>query len=190
MALSEGQWQAMTELGAVGSADGEPGWVTPGAVTDDAVFWTLERQGLCEMADPATLATLGTGDCPAWAARLTSDGHDLLAYRPVPEIPSVKWQAKQADGAYEQVELQPAEMTMVRRYAKVAPRLSRPPAEGLGDAVTEAFWEAESKRWCLQVTKAQRESIARAFFLERFTGTTAAANRFGRAYGVSYRPAR
>ncbi|MEN8649059.1 DUF6417 family protein [Streptomyces sp. 21So2-11] len=139
------------------------------------------------MADTATRAELATGNHLVWAARLAPDGHDLLLYRPADQDRSRAWLTKQASEGYQEVALQPSEMTMLRRFVALAPRLSHSPAEGLDDAVLEAHWDAECNRWRLQVNRDQMDSIARTFYLERFTGMTTASNRFARKYGVMHR---
>ncbi|MDX3762566.1 DUF6417 family protein [Streptomyces sp. AK02-04a] len=150
----------------------------------------LENQGLVELAcreDRAELSVL-EGRPVRWAARLTSYGHDTLAYgqsRPRAEPPP-----GEAAPDRQLVELIPSQMAALRVFVGLAGRLRVPPADGLAEQVRAASCDHGIKRWRLYLTPGQMESVAYGLWLHRMTGSAAEANRFVREYGVVHSPAR
>ncbi|MFE2838587.1 DUF6417 family protein [Streptomyces mirabilis] len=150
----------------------------------------LENQGLVELAgreDRAELSAL-EGRPVRWAARLTSYGHDALAYtqsRPRPESTS-----GEADPDRQLVELIPSQMAALRVFVALSGRLRVPPAAGLAEQVRSASCDHGIKRWRLHLTAEQIASAAYGLWLHRMTGSASEANRFAREYGVAHNPAR
>ncbi|MEU5438889.1 hypothetical protein AB0G73_36930 [Streptomyces sp. NPDC020719] len=185
MRLRSEHWAALRVL-AAGEAVGH-GWVGPQCGISAAVFRSLAGQGLCEMAGEELLPTLGFGRQVGWAVRLSTDGHDALLYEasrsaappPRPERPT--------DPALRRVTLPPADLVVLRRYVTLSAQLRCPPAEGLEDALREAHQDAPGGRYELWLTEPQMDSVARAFFMERVAGATAAGNRYAREHGAIYR---
>ncbi|GAB2606455.1 hypothetical protein GCM10027168_44160 [Streptomyces capparidis] len=171
------------------------GWATDDSGIPLRSVEKMERLGLCRTADPALLATLRPGSPPAqWAAQLTEDGRDLLVFhatrpeRDAQPRPAASWLAKQADPHYREIALRRTEMTVLRRYLDLAPRLSRPPVPGLRVAAEEAAWDAARNRWLLQLTAEEIASLTRGLYLERLTGAAMAYNWFAREYQIGYTP--
>ncbi|MFG2261191.1 DUF6417 family protein [Streptomyces mirabilis] len=149
----------------------------------------LENHGLVELAgreDRAELSAL-EGRPVRWAARLTSYGHDTLAYgcsRPRAEpLPG----GEEADRQL--VELIPSQMAALRVFVGLADQLRVPPADGLAGQVGAASCDHGIKRWRLYLTPEQMESVAYGLWLHQMTGSAAEANRFAREYGVVHSPA-
>ena len=140
----------------------------------------LESHGLVELAgreDRAELSVL-EGRPVRWAARLTSYGHDTLAYgcsRPRAEPPPG---GEEADRQV--VELIPSQMAALRVFGGLADQLRVPPVGGLAEQVRAASCDHGIKRWRLYLTQKQMESVAYGLWLHRMTGAAAEANRFGR----------
>ncbi|WP_329536778.1 DUF6417 family protein (plasmid) [Streptomyces sp. NBC_01450] len=150
----------------------------------------LESQGLVELAGREVRAELSVLESRPvrWAARLTSYGHDTLAYgqsRPRAEPPP-----GEAPPDRQPVELIPSQMTALRVFVGLTGQLRVPPADGLGEQVRMASCDHGIKPWRLYLTQEQMVSVAYGLWLHRMTGSAAEANRFGREYGVVYSPAR
>jgi hypothetical protein len=150
----------------------------------------LEVQGLVELANREDRAELSVleGRTVRWAARLTSYGHDTLAYgqsRPRAE-PSLG----EVGPDRQLVELIPSQMAALRVFVGLTGQLRVPPAGGLAEQVRSASCDHGIKRWRLYLTQDQMESVAYGLWLHRMTGSAAEANRFGREYGVVHDPAR
>ncbi|WP_371601195.1 DUF6417 family protein [Streptomyces sp. NBC_00564] len=79
-------------------------------------------------------------------------------------------------------------MTTLRLFVQLAGQLRVPPAEGLAGHVRMARCDHGIKRWRLYLTREQIESVAYGLWLHRMTGAAGEANRFGREYGIVYRP--
>ncbi|MCX4598377.1 DUF6417 family protein [Streptomyces sp. NBC_01549] len=149
----------------------------------------LENQGLAELAGREDCAELSAleGRPVRWAARLTPNGHDTLAYaqsRPRPESTPAE-----TDPDRQLVELIPSQMAALRVFVSLADRLRVPPAEGLAEQVRSASCDHGIKRWRLHLTPGQVASVAYGLWLHRMTGSAAEANRFAREYGVVHSPA-
>ncbi|MFF1605753.1 DUF6417 family protein [Streptomyces mirabilis] len=150
----------------------------------------LESQGLVELACREERAELSAleGRPVRWAARLTSYGHDTLAYgcsRPRAEPPLG---GEEADRQV--VELIPSQMAALRVFVGLTSQLRVPPADGLAEQVRTASCDHGIKRWRLYLTEEQMGSVAYGLWLHRMTGSAAEANRFGREYGVVHSPDR
>ncbi|MFH8935193.1 DUF6417 family protein [Streptomyces griseosporeus] len=63
------------------------------------------------------------------------------------------------------------------------------PAPGLEVQVRAAVHDRALGRWLLCLTGEQMESVAYGLWLHGMTRSVAEANRFGREYGIVYRPA-
>lgn len=190
MGRSKGQYALLEALRTAHQASPH-GWVTETLGLSRGSVDQIVRVGLAEWADQIQRAELSAyaGRPVAWAARPSSEGHDVLLYteartRPTPQPPP---EPEPGPGLRE-VALLPSEMTMVRLYLALADRLQRPPATGLDEAVRTARFRKETNRWLLHVTDEQMASIAYAFYLEGHWGHVTAANRFGRTYGLVHRP--
>ncbi|MFI6359293.1 DUF6417 family protein [Streptomyces sp. NPDC050743] len=147
---------------------------------------SVAAQGLAELADREMRAELSAheGRPILWAARLTPQGHDVLAYTDASPAPVVQLQGL-VDGE-QLIELRPAEMDALRVYMSVEARLRVPQAEGLAERVRTACFDRPGNRWQLCLTAEQIESVAYAFYLRSMGGSVAEANRFGREYGVVF----
>ncbi|MFI1177497.1 hypothetical protein [Streptomyces melanogenes] len=187
MRLRSEHWAALRVL-AAGEAVGH-GWVGPQCGISAAVFRSLAGQGLCEMAGEELLPTLGFGRQVGWAVRLTTDGHDALLYEAERSTAPPQRPARPADPDLRRVTLPPVDMAVLRRYVTLSAQLRCPPADGLEEALREAYQDAPGSRYEVWLTEQQMTSVARAFFLERVTGGTAAGNRYAREHGVIYRRA-
>ncbi|WP_406349786.1 DUF6417 family protein [Streptomyces sp. NBC_00658] len=148
----------------------------------------LENQGLVELAGREDRAELSAweGHPVRWAARLTLYGHDTLTYAQSRPQPTPSPGATDPDQRL--VELIPSQMMALRLFVQLAGQLRVPPAEGLADQVRTARCNHGTKRWRLYLTREQIESVAYGFWLHRMTGAAGEANRFGREYGIVYRP--
>lgn len=146
----------------------------------------LTDQGLVERACRETLAELSAWECRPvrWAVRLSTAGHDLLAYaRARPAL------APSGPGPEQRVvELLPSQMAALRVFVGLAAQLRTPPVPGLAEQVRTAVHDRAAGRSRLHLTPEQMESVAYGFWLHRMTGSAGEANRFGRDYGVLYRP--
>ncbi|MFG2142581.1 hypothetical protein ACGFRG_00010 [Streptomyces sp. NPDC048696] len=182
--LRSEHWEALRVL-AAGEAVGH-GWVGPRCGISAAVFRGLAGLGLCEMAPPEVLPTLGFGRQVGWAVRLTADGHDALLYEADRNAAPPQRPERPADPALRQVTLPSADMMVLRRYVTLWARLRCPPAEGLEQALRDAVQGAPGGRYEVWLTERQMASVARAFFLERVSGAGAPANRFGRECGAAH----
>ncbi|MEV3858125.1 DUF6417 family protein [Streptomyces sp. NPDC050095] len=183
MGRSDGPVVLLEQL-AVAQATSD-GWVTGASGLTERGLAPLVRVGLARMAGLAVRAELSAkARRPVlWAARLTDDGWDTLAYARARPVPAPR--EEQASPLYE-ISLRRSEMEALRRYLALGGQLRVPPAEGLDSAVQASHFDPDANRWIVHVDDEQRQSMARAFFLERHAGTQAAANRFARAYGVTY----
>jgi hypothetical protein len=160
-------------------------WWTAATGEPDGHWRRLVERGLVELAVPAP----ARGD--GWAVRLTPDGSDALVYRELRGVPAdapKRWLAKEADPEYRELELLPSEMLLVRDYVQLAGQLS-----GAGpssdEAVVEAVWDEQRRRWLLQVSEAEAREMGRVFFLEGLRGSVAPRNRVARQHGIRYTPA-
>lgn len=185
MRLRSEHWEALRVLEA-GEAVGH-GWVGPRCGISAAVFRGLAGLGLCEMAPPEVLPTLGFGRQVGWAVRLTADGHDALLYETDRSSTPPQRPARPTDPALRKVTLPPGDMAVLRRYVALSARLRCPPAEGLEEALREAYQDAPGSRYEVWLTEQQMNTVARAFFMERVAGATAAGNRYAREHGAVYR---
>ncbi|MEU1568529.1 DUF6417 family protein [Streptomyces mirabilis] len=150
----------------------------------------LESQGLVELASPENRAELSAleGRPVRWAARLTSYGHDTLAYGQA--RPRAENSLLEAGPDRRLVELIPSQMTALRVFVGLTGRLRVAPADGLAEQLRAAACDHGIKRWRLYLTQEQMESVAYGLWLHRKTGSAAEANRFVREYGVVHNPAR
>ncbi|MFD9484612.1 hypothetical protein ACFWBX_11515 [Streptomyces sp. NPDC059991] len=187
MRLRREHWEALRVL-AAGQTVGH-GWVGPRCGISAAVFRGLAGLGLCEMAPAEVLPTLGFGRQVGWAVRLTADGHDALLYEAERNDAPPQRPARPTDPDVRRVTLPPADMAVLRRYVALSANLRCPAAEGLDVAVREAVQDAPGSRFEVWLTERQMASVARAFFLERVAGGTAAGNRYAREHGAVYRRA-
>jgi hypothetical protein len=69
-----------------------------------------------------------------------------------------------------------------------ADHLYHAPAPGLEEQVRAAVHDRALGRWLLYLTRKQMESVAYGLWLHSMTRSVAEANRFGREYGIVYRP--
>ncbi|MGE6735651.1 DUF6417 family protein [Streptomyces sp. NPDC059900] len=164
------------------------GWATAGPGLDERATGALVKLGLARAAPPEQQAELSaqTGRPVAWAVLLTDDGWDALLYARVRAAPAA---VRAPAPGLQQVGLRRSDLDALRRFVALRGQLRHGPAPGLEEAVQEARFSAASNRWVMYVSGEQMESMARAFFLERLGGSSAAANRFARVYGVTYTPA-
>ncbi|MBZ4321208.1 DUF6417 family protein [Streptomyces huiliensis] len=163
------------------------GWATDGCGVAPQAVERLRAAGLCETAGRSALAALPGP--PRWAARLTPEGHDALVY-----LPARRW----GDGGAapdpglpagtREVRLRPQAMEVLRLYLGLGPRLRRPPAPGLEEAVRTARRADKGSAWTLHVTDAQLASIAYAMWLEARAHTVAPANRLAREHDACHKP--
>ncbi|MFH8939475.1 DUF6417 family protein [Streptomyces griseosporeus] len=167
----------------------EHGWVLEGPerISQREGVAALERSGLAELADRVVRAELSAweGRPVRWAARLTSSGRDVLAYHrhgPAPTRP-------EPGPGQTLVELRSAQMDVARVFVSLADHLRVPPADGLAEQVRAAVHDRALARWLLCLTRGQMESLAYGLWLHGITRSVAEANRFGREYGIVYRPA-
>ncbi|WP_369384120.1 DUF6417 family protein [Streptomyces sp. cg36] len=186
MRLRAEHWEALRTAAAGEAA--EQGWVGPACGISAAVFRGLASLGLCEMAPPEQVPALGLGRQAGWAVRLTDDGHDALVYEALRNAtpPANPATASDADAGRRRVGLSPVDMLVLRRYVAAAAALRSPPVKGLEKALLDAVQEAQGGRYVLWLTEQEVASVARAFFLERISGTSASANRLGREHGAIY----
>jgi hypothetical protein len=81
-------------------------------------------------------------------------------------------------------------MDAVRVFVSLtADHLYFAPAAGLEDQVRAAVHDRALGRWLLCLTGEQMQSVAYGLWLHAVTRSVAEANRFGREYGIVYRPA-
>ncbi|MFF9275026.1 DUF6417 family protein [Streptomyces griseosporeus] len=167
----------------------EHGWVLEGPerISQREGVAALEQAGLAELADREVRAELSAweGRPVRWAARLTGPGRDVLAYHrhgPAPTRP-------EPGPGQTLVELRSAQMDVARVYVSLAQELQLPPAEGLAEQVRAAVHDRALGRWLLCLTQEQMESLAYGLWLHGVTRSVAEGNRFGREYGIVYRPA-
>ncbi|MFD9566131.1 DUF6417 family protein [Streptomyces sp. NPDC059994] len=186
MTLRGEQWDVLRALEEAASGDG---WVTPGERVPVPVVRSLAGLGLCELAPAELLPTLGRGRQLAWAARLTVDGHDALVYQAARAAEATRQVAAPQDPLLRAVAMRASDMDILRRYLALAPTLCRLPSKGLDEVVRAASWDAAKSRFTVWVTDEQVQGIAHAFFLERMAASSAPANRLGREYGITCRPA-
>lgn len=163
------------------------GWATTGPGLDERTTGPLVKLGLARVAPREEQAELSAkaGRPVLWAVQLTADGWDALLYAQVRAAPPA---ADAPVPGLQQVGLRRSELDALRRFLALRGRLHREPAAGLRSAVDAARFNAASNRWVVYVSGEQMHSMARAFFLERLSGSAAPANRFARVYGVSYTP--
>ncbi|WP_338676827.1 DUF6417 family protein [Streptomyces sp. SCSIO 30461] len=165
------------------------GWVPFGDLPSEyhqALGAAVDKR-LAEFADRDTRAELSAlaGHPVPEAARLTTQGHDAVAYikassaLPSPEEPS--------DEGLRLIQLRPSEMDVVRVYVSIAPQLHVPPADGLAEKVRTAAFDKTANRWTLRLTSEQVESVAYAFYLHACSVSVGEANRFARTYNISMR---
>ncbi|MFJ2774792.1 DUF6417 family protein [Streptomyces sp. NPDC087300] len=177
------------QLQRVADAQGDTdGWATVAPGIDERSVSPLTELGLAEAASPDAQAALSvrSGRPVLWAVRLTDDGWDALLYartQPAPAPP-----VEPLAPGHQEVALRRSEMDAVRRYIGLDGQLRTPPAPGLESAVKAARFDMESNRWLVHVTDSQAQSLARGLFLERISGSAAAANRIAREFGVIYPP--
>ncbi|MGW2426254.1 DUF6417 family protein [Streptomyces sp. NPDC001709] len=119
-----------------------------------------------------------------WAARLTGHGRDALVYTEAGRAPDRR--PVGPAGGEQLVELRRSEMDALRLYVHLGARLRVTRAEGLEEKVRTAC--QLGSRWVLYLNEEQIESVAYAFYLRSVGGFGAEANRFGREYGITFRP--
>jgi hypothetical protein len=165
------------------------GWILPAdlLVSRRPAVEAAARHGLAELADRDTRAELSAyeGGPVMWAARLSAQGHDVLAYGDASPAPVSRPGPPEA-GEYA-IGLRPAQMDALRVYVGLGARLRVPPAEGLTQRVWAAYFDHPANRWRLCLTRQQIESVAYAFYLRSLTGSDLEANSFARDHGVTYR---
>jgi hypothetical protein len=167
----------------------EHGWVLEGPehISQREGVAALERAGLAELAGREVRAELSAweGRPVRWAARLTGQGHDVLAYhRHGPAI-----SRPEPGPGQTLVQLRPAQMDAVRVFVSLtADHLYHAPAAGLEEQVRAAVHDRALGRWLLCLTREQVKSVAYGLWLHSMTRSVAEANRFGREYGIVYRP--
>ncbi|MEV6057721.1 DUF6417 family protein [Streptomyces sp. NPDC052107] len=166
----------------------EHGWVLFGALRPHhhKTVDMAAGQGLAELAGRDMRAELSAyeGRPVVWAARLTGHGRDVLDYTEASPAPDRR-PDEPVDGE-QLVELRRSEMDALRLYVHLGARLRTPPADGLEEKVRTA--RHLGNLWILHLNEAQIESVAYAFYLRSAGGSAAEANRFGREYGVTFRP--
>ncbi|MEV0844352.1 DUF6417 family protein [Streptomyces sp. NPDC049954] len=170
------------------------GWVLPGAVSAEQrrAVEAAARQGLAELAGPevrAELSVAHAGRPVLWAARLTGQGHDAVAYAEASEAPLPRAETHEAGADEEVVELRPTAMDVLRVFVRLGPELRVPPAEGLAERVRTAFFDRSANCWTLCLNSGQMQSAAYAFHLHALalSGTVTEANRFAREHGFIVR---
>ncbi|MEV0529571.1 DUF6417 family protein [Streptomyces sp. NPDC050439] len=166
---------------------GTHGWATAGPGLDERTTSPLVKLGLVRVAPREEQAELSAkaGRPVLWAVQLTADGWDALLYAQARATPPA---VEEPAPGLQQVGLRRTELDALRRFVDLRERLRHGPASGLWSAVEAARFDAASNRWVVYVSGEQMQSMARAFFLERLSGSAAPANRFARVYGVSYPP--
>ncbi|MGW6269360.1 MULTISPECIES: DUF6417 family protein [unclassified Streptomyces] len=185
MRRSAGHFALLQRVADVQRANDD--WATAGPGLDERAMGPLVKLGLARMASREEQAELSAkaGYPVPWAVRLTADGRDALLYAQVRATPP---RAEEPVPGLQQVGLRRSELDALRRYTALAEQLHHGPAPGLRSAVEAARFSAASNRWVIHVSGEQMHSVARAFFLERLSGSAAPANRFARVYGVHYTP--
>ncbi|MFD5589332.1 DUF6417 family protein [Streptomyces sp. NPDC127063] len=145
-------------------------------------------QGLAELADREMRAELSAheGRPVLWAARLSPQGHDVLAYLQASPAPAPR--SAPPEAGEQIVELRPSQMDALRVYVNLLPGLCVPPADGLVERVRTAHFDRPNNRWRMALTHEQIETVAYAFYLRAHSGSAAEANQFTREYGITYRP--
>lgn len=163
------------------------GWATAGPGLDERTTGPLVKWGLARVAPREEQSELSAkaGRPVPWAVQLTADGWDALLYAQVRATPPP---AEEPPPGLQQVGLRRSELDAVRRFLDLSGQLHQGPASGLRSAVEAARFNAASTRWVVYVSGEQMQSMARAFFLERLSGSAGPANRFARVYGVSHTP--
>ncbi|MGW7821947.1 DUF6417 family protein [Streptomyces puniciscabiei] len=166
--------------------DAEWGWVLTGELSlrQQRAVEEAAGQGLVELADREMRAELSAYEDRAirWAARLSPQGHDVLAYAHAGPVPAAQNQGP-AQGE-RLIELYRAELEALSRYVHIADQLRRPAADGLAERVRTA--RQLGNRWLLRLNEEQIESVAYAFYLRAMGGSAGEANRFAREYGVAF----
>ncbi|MEU6990424.1 DUF6417 family protein [Streptomyces sp. NPDC046465] len=164
-------------------------WATTAPGIDERSVTPLTDLGLAELATPDVHAelTAQAGRPIPWAVRLTDDGWDALLYAQTQPAPGPRAEAPKS--GLQEVALRRSEMDAVRRYTDLDGQLRTPPAPGLNTAIRAARFDTEANRWLVHLDDEQAQSLARALFLQRISGSAAAANRVAREFGVIY-PAR
>ncbi|MFF7357367.1 DUF6417 family protein [Streptomyces filipinensis] len=166
--------------------DAEWGWVLTGELSlrQQRAVEEAAGQGLVELADREMRAELSAYEDRAirWAARLSPQGHDVLAYTRAGAVPA----AQNQDPAHGErlIELYRAELEALSLYVHIADQLRRPAADGLAERVRTA--RQLGNRWLLRLNEEQIESVAYAFYLRSMGGCATEANRFAREYGVAF----
>ncbi|WP_371525232.1 DUF6417 family protein [Streptomyces sp. NBC_01283] len=163
------------------------GWAAAGPGLDERTTGPLVKLGLARVAprDEQSELSAKAGQPTPWAVQLTADGWDALLYAQVRATPPP---AGEPAPGLQQVGLRRSELDSVRRFLDLRGQLHQGPASGLRAAVEAARFNAASNRWVVYVNGEQMQSMARAFFLERLSGSPGPANRFARVYGVSHTP--
>ncbi|MGW5433182.1 DUF6417 family protein [Streptomyces sp. NPDC004059] len=165
------------------------GWVLFGGLRPDhhKAVEMAAGQGLVELAGREMRAELSAyeGRPVVWAARLSGHGRDVLDYTEASPAPDRR-PDEPAQGE-RLVELRRSEMDALRLYMHLGARLRVRPADGLEEKVRTA--RQLGTLWVLHLNDDQIESVAYAFYLRSVGGSAAEANRFGREYGVTFRPA-
>ncbi|MER6062361.1 DUF6417 family protein [Streptomyces sp. NPDC001792] len=167
---------------------GQQGWVLSSDLPPglQQAAEAAARQGLVRLADREMRAELSAyeGRPVLWAARLTAEAHDALAYAEASPAPAPRSQPAEGERL---IELRPVEMDAVRVYLSIRRELRVPPADGLAERVRTAFYDRPNNRWTMCLTPEQIESVAYALHLRSISGSITEANRFARAYGVAVR---
>ncbi|MFJ4716584.1 DUF6417 family protein [Streptomyces sp. NPDC088785] len=185
MGLSGGRIALLQRIADTGH---EPdGWAGPGSGLDARSTGPLVRAGLVREASAAERAGLAarTGRPVPWAVRLTHDGRDVLLYARRRAAPPV---GAPPEPGLQKVALHRCDLDVLERFVALDGELHDGPAKDLGLAVEAARFHPQSNRWIMYVDGAQMRSMARAFYLERHSGSAAPANRFTRVYGVNHQP--
>nr|WP_237551632.1 DUF6417 family protein [Streptomyces sp. SID8367] len=163
---------------------GQDGWVSTGQGVDARTAGPAVRLGLLSEASAEELAELAAraGRPALWAVRLTADGWDVLQYAHRRSSPPA---VAPPEPGLQKVALHRSELDVLKRFIALGESLRCVPEEGLDAAVEAARFDPPSNRWIVYVDGPQMKSMARAYFLERHSGSAAPANRFARIYGVS-----
>ncbi|MEV4506016.1 hypothetical protein [Streptomyces klenkii] len=169
------------------------GWATDGCGVRFAAVDRLRQHELVETADGDTLSRLASAQTrstpPQWAARLTREGRDTLAYLPVrrPQAPTTPTGSPRT--GTREIALLPSEMDVLHLYLHIGDRLVKPPPPGLAEAVRTAQQTSGTQlRWVLHVTDEETDHIAYAMYLEGIAHSARPHNRLARDCDLRHRP--
>ncbi|MER5950282.1 DUF6417 family protein [Streptomyces sp. NPDC001904] len=164
------------------------GWVSTVEGLDERTAGPLIRLGLLREASGEDRAELSAraGRPVRWAVQVTADGADVLLYARQRAAPVI---SEPPEPGLQKVALSRVDLDVLERVVALGAKLREQPAPGLARAVETARFDPPSSKWIMYIDGEQMKSIARAFFLERHGGASAAAaNRFGRTYDVVHPP--